>query len=150
MSYSFKNYSAKSTFGVIKETQEAGDYILNKKNKLLNCNLSKKTCNKLLNCNPKPIYNVYNTAVNLPSKEMTDNKKYYNYNLNMNLITKLDLKNISVIEDVSGNICPTTIVYNNIPNFYNYYEIDPKGQLFGNTECGVNNFLSYLVYNPDL
>ena len=23
-------------------------------------------------------------------------------------------------------------------------------ELFGNTKCGVNNFLSYLVYNPDL
>jgi hypothetical protein len=136
-SYSFKNYSANPTFGVNNNPKEAGDYILNKKNKLLNCNFKKK-CNinkyntnkcKYINCVPDLSYN-------------------YNYNLNMNLTTKLDLQNICVIEDMSGNICPTTIVYNNIPNFYNYYEIDPKGELFGNTECGVNNYLSYLVYNP--
>ena len=35
-----------------------------------------------------------------------------------------------------------------IRNFYNRYIIDPSGQLFGNTQCGVNNFLNYLVYNP--
>jgi hypothetical protein len=128
-SYSFKNYSANPTFGVNKQPKEAGDYILNKKNKLLNCNLNKKNCNtnKSVFCVEKP---------------------NYTYNLNMNLTTKIDLKNVSIIEDMSGNICPTTIVYNNIPNFYIYYEIDPKGELFGNTECGVNNYLSYLVYNP--
>ena len=37
-----------------------------------------------------------------------------------------------------------------IPNFYARYIIDPSGQLFGNTSCGVNNFLNYLVYNPPL
>ena len=75
---------------------------------------------------------------------------FNNYNLNINLATKLDLTNISIIEDASGNICPTTIIYNEIPNFYNRYIIDPKGELFGNTECGVNNFLSYLVLNTDV
>ena len=125
----FKNYFANPTFGVIKEPQEAGDYILNKKNKILKCNSeNKKYTNKSISCILKP---------------------NYTYNLNMNLITKLDLKNISVIEDISTKNSPTTIVYNNIPDFYNYYEIDPKGYLFGNTKCGINNYLSYLVYNPE-
>ena len=30
---------------------------------------------------------------------------------------------------------------------YNYYIIDPSGNLFGNTQCGINNFLNYLVYS---
>ena len=72
-------------------------------------------------------------------------------NLNINLITKLDLTNVCVIEDASGNVCANYgIIYVEIPNFYNRYIIDPSGQLFGNTSCGVNNFLNYLVYNPPL
>ena len=126
----FNNYSANPTFGVNNEPKEAGYYILNKKDKLLKCNLNKS---KYINCNTNK--SKYINCIPSPS---------YNYNLNMNLITKLNLKNVCVIEDMSGNICPTTIVYNNIPNFYNYYEIYPKGH----TECGVNNYLSYLVYNP--
>lgn len=122
MSYSFKNSSAKPAFGSNKESMEAGDYILNKKKKILTCNSAK--------CIPITNFN--------------------NYNLNINLVTKLDLANVSVIEDASGNICPTSIIYSEIPNFYNRYIIDPKGELFGNTECGVNNFLSYLVENPKI
>ena len=126
MSYSFKNSPAKPAFGSNKESIEAGDYILNKKKKVINCNSSNLNCNNNLNNN------------------------FNNYNLNINLATKLDLTNINVIEDASGNICPTTIIYDQIPNFYNRYIIDPKGQLFGNTQCGVNNFLSYLVPNTEL
>ena len=127
MSYSFKNTPAKPSFGSNKESMEAGDYILNKKKKIINCNSSKPNCNNNNNLN-----------------------NFNNYNLNINLATKLDLTNISIIEDASGNICPTTIIYSEIPNFYNRYIIDPKGELFVNTECGVNNFLSYLVLNTDV
>ena len=93
MSYSFKNSSAKPAFGSNKESMEAGDYILNKKKKILTCNSAK--------CIPITNFN--------------------NYNLNINLVTKLDLANVSVIEDASGNICPTSIIYSEIPNFYNFY-----------------------------
>jgi hypothetical protein len=112
---------AKSAFGTNKESMNAGDYIIKKK-------ASATYCKCINNLNSLP---------------------FNKYNLNLNLFSKLDLSNVSVIEDTSGNICPTFIDYNQVPNFYNRYVIDPSGQLFGNTECGINKFLSYLVYNPD-
>ena len=112
---------AKPAFGTNKESMNAVDYIIKKK-------ASATYCKCINNLNSLP----FNT-----------------YNLNLNLFSKLDLSDVSVIQDTSGNICPTLIDYNQIPNFYNKYVIDPSGQLFGNSECGINKFLSYLVYNPD-
>ena len=66
-------------------------------------------------------------------------------NLNINLITKLDLSgNIPVIQDSSGNF-PTSITTD--PNPYLRYNIDPSGNLFGNTICGINNWEKYMVYD---
>jgi hypothetical protein len=59
-------------------------------------------------------------------------------NLNINLITKLNLIDVNVIQpvDISSNEYP-----------FLQYNIDPSGELFGNTTCGINNFLNYLEYD---
>lgn len=112
---------AKPAFGSNKESMEAGDYVIVKKARASYC--------KCIGAN---------------KNSLTFNK----FNLNLNLFSKMDLSNVCVIEDTIGNVCPTYIDYNQIPNFYNRYVIDPKGQLFGYSECGINRFLTRLVYNP--
>ena len=73
-------------------------------------------------------------------------KNYFNKaNLYVNLISKLDLEDVHVIADFSGNVIPSTITQSAIP--FLDYNIDPSGVLFGNTICGVNNFVSFMVYN---
>jgi len=139
MAHSFKNFSAKAAFGVNKESNQAGDYILKKKANAIYC----KSCERYT-LNSQGDLNLLRMVKN-KKKELPFNKN----NLNINLVTKLDLKNVCVIEDASGNVCSNNgIVYSEIPNFYNEYIIDPSGHLFGNTSCGINNFLNYLVYNP--
>ena len=32
--------------------------------------------------------------------------------------------------------------------FYFYYTIDPLGELFGKTPCGILNYTNYMVFNP--
>ena len=39
---------------------------------------------------------------------------------------------------------PTTISTDAVP--YLDYNIDPCGNLFGNTICGINNYVNYMVY----
>jgi len=70
-------------------------------------------------------------------------------NLYINLITNLNLLDVPVIQNYTNNNIPTTI--NNTPNLIPYinYNIDPCGNLFGNTICGANNYLDYLVYNSN-
>ena len=142
MAHSFKNFSAKAAFGANKGSSEAGDYILKKKARATYCTSS--MCPPRYNLNTQGDLNLLRTAKYI-DRSMPFNKN----NLNINLVTKLDLTDVCVIEDASGNVCANDgIIYSEIPNFYNRYIIDPSGQLFGNTQCGVNNFLNYLVYNP--
>ena len=137
----FKPYMGKNTFGVFKESQEAGEYILNKKAITTFCNpnicVPSRTLltqsNRLLLRNANNIYfgiskDTYNTS-----------------NLNVNLVTKLNLSGVPVIIDVSGN-SPAQLNVTSIP--YLDYTIDPSGNLFGNTICGTNNFQNYLEFNP--
>lgn len=82
-------------FGVTKESKSSSDYIANKKSR------------KCYQCRP-----VYKTEQNTN-------------NLGVNLITKLDLEFIQVI-DGNGNI-------------------DPNGTLFGEKPCEKQNYMRYLV-----
>jgi hypothetical protein len=147
MAHSFKNYPAKPAFGANKQSNEAGDYILKKKARATYCTSSR--CPPIYNLNSQGDFNLLRTAkyIDRSNNQLPFNKN----NLNINLVTKLDLTDICVIKDASGNVCANDgIVYTLLPNFYNRYIIDPSGQLFGNTQCGINNFLNYLVYNPPL
>ena len=137
----FKPYMGKNTFGVLKESQDAGQYILNKTASTSFC--SPNVCvpnraglsqsSRLILRKANKIYfsrcqDPYNTA-----------------NLNINLVTVLDLSGVPVIIDVSGNY-PTNLDVTSIP--YLDYTIDPSGNLFGNTVCGADNFQNYLLFNP--
>ena len=143
MAHSFNNYSAKPAFGSNKEANDAGDYILKKKARATFCKSS--TCPPRYNFNTQGDLNLLRTAKYLDSVKCK--LPFGKNNLNINLVTKLDLTDVCVIADASNNECSSSIVYDEIPNFYNYYIIDPSGNLFGNTQCGINNFLNYLVYS---
>jgi hypothetical protein len=151
MARPFKNSSsANKAFGVFSESQNAGDYIYNKKTKATYCNAN--ICTPSLTVGSESNYLLFKRANRLRVYPCLNsiNKA----NLNINLITKLNLTNVSVIQDFSGNITPTTISTEATP--FTDYNIDPNGNLFGNTICGINNWEKYMVYdasynkvNPD-
>jgi len=60
--------------------------------------------------------------------------------------TKLDLKGVEVLQLNNPKTVPTNITSISKP-FYEIYTIDPEGELFGKTPCGLNNYKKYLVYN---
>jgi hypothetical protein len=112
----FAKNTGKTTFGNFVENKTAGDYIYNKKFKTIN------------NC-------------------CVTNDMYFNKsNLNINLITKLDLTDVPVISNNSGESPTTLDISDNVIPYLNY-RIDPSGLLFGNTVCGLYNFENYLSYN---
>ena len=53
--------------------------------------------------------------------------------------------NVPVIQEFSTGNVPTTITTDAVP--FLDYNIDPSGNLFGNTICGINNWEKYLVYD---
>ena len=62
-------------------------------------------------------------------------------NLIVNLYTKEDLQNVTTI--VNTNLSGTTQC---TPYYINNF-IDPIGELFGNSFCGVNNYTAYMRPN---
>lgn len=137
MARPFNGNSGKRAFGVFKEPLTEGNYIYNKKAKATYCFAN--------NCTPNLTEGNYllykrSYALNHFPCRNAINKQ----NLNINLITKLNLKYVPVIADLSGN-SPTTITSTSIP--YLTYNIDPSGNLFGNTICGINNYTRYMQYN---
>jgi hypothetical protein len=142
MAHSFKSNTGIKAFGVFSEPQNAGDYIYNKKARATYCVAN--------NCVPSvKVGSESNLLLFYRSNRLSINlcrNSINRANLFINLLTKLDLSgNIPVIEDLSGNQVPSTINTDVIP--YLEYNVDPSGNLFGNTICGINNFVDYMVYN---
>ena len=141
MARPFKNSSsANKAFGVFSESQDAGEYIYNKKTKATYCS---NTCSSSQKFGSESNMLLFKRSYKLGVYPFLNsiNKA----DLNINLITKLDLSgNVPVIQDFSNNYVPTSITTNAIP--YLDYNIDPCGNLFGNDICGINNWKKYLVY----
>ena len=151
MAHSFNNNfnstnSANKAFGVFLESQDAGEYIINKKAKTTFC-VPNNCVPSVRNGGNESDYLLFNRSVKLqiyPCQNLINKS-----NLNINLITKLDLSAnyVRVIQNFNGNP-PAIINQNNTTPPYNYLNIDPSGNLFGNSPCGLDGFENYLVYNP--
>ena len=137
----FKQYMGKNTFETFKESQDAGQYILNKKAVASFCSPNDCVPNRALLTQSNRL--LLRTANKIYLGINQDD--YNRSNLNINLVTKLDLTDVPVIIDISGNY-PAQLDVTTIP--YLDYTIDPSGNLFGNTICGTNNFQNYLQFNP--
>jgi hypothetical protein len=147
MANSFKTSSGNKSFGAFSESNDAGDYISKKKARASFCVAN--------NCVPAVkvgtqsnllLFNKSNKLSLYPCKNSINKA-----NLNINLITQLDLSGVSVILDETNNATPCSINGINseiLP--YLTYNIDPDSELFGNTICGINNYVNYMVYtNPN-
>lgn len=144
---------AKPTFGKMKSQLYAGDYIKNKSiTTILQTNKMKFNLannfdfnSRYQNCNIRGKKFCYRNACNSKCCSLNDDIDYTK--LNINLITKEDLTNVTVIETFPGGVSPTTINPNLNTPFYENYTIDPNGSLFGKTCCGTNNYLLYRRLN---
>ena len=130
------NSTGKETFGQFRRVQSASDYTLSKKAKSTYCRQS--------NCLPKTS-TLNNGDYLLKHFYEIDSIRSIKTDLTNGLITKLDLKGVSVIKNTQTGESPTTLSKTSVT--YLDYTIDPSGALFGNTLCGLNNFENYLVYD---
>lgn len=147
MARSFNSSSGKKTFGVFSEPRDASNYIYNKKARASYCVAN--NCVPAINIGTQGNLLLFNRSCKLsiyPCKNVINKT-----NLNINLITSLNLHGVPVIENMTNQEVPTSIIPTNLLNINSYpyliYNIDPSGNLFGNNVCGINNYLSYLEYN---
>ena len=133
----FNTYMGKNTFGVLKEPIPAGDYTINK-------GALEWFCPPNICARNRTGVTQSNYLLLKRAKALYVNDLYNPADLNMNLVTQLDLSGCSIILDNSGNLVPANLSITSIP--YLDYTIDPSGVLFGNTICGATNFTEYLKY----
>jgi hypothetical protein len=140
-SYRINSFPAKPTFLTDRESRDASYYTANKIASTTFCN--SRNCppnNNIKALNYEKLYLLRNAKF---IKKNNCRASFNTGDLNVNLFTKLDLKNVCVVKNNTTNQCPTTLNQNS--TFYENYTIDPDGVLFGNSQCGVNNFENYIV-----
>lgn len=139
----FQNIPAKSAFGNNLKTDDTGNYIQNKTAKATFCNSLK--CPQTIKVKNQSELLMIRQARYLGN--LRCQKPYDNLSLNSNLFSTMNLKPVCVINKLDTNTCPDTKVDPTVDFFTNYI-IDPNGSLFGQSECGINNYLNYREYNP--
>jgi hypothetical protein len=168
MSRSFQNgaFDAKGVFGTARESSTAGSYIENVKSRTLfrsvydvNCPnvacdlnlLNKKKDDVVSDKNDSNSYSYLlnvRRGYNLDKEEINDMPAYNQMDLVSGLYSSIDLANVPTIcKGVDVCVGVTGMNNNNCPPLYQYYRIDPDGELFGNAPCNINNFLNFVVLN---
>ena len=128
------------------------DYIKNKKIKYQFCDSNIKSTTNSDIFNYPSNYQTDSTQGNLLlfNQYRYPKKKYNSFNLISGLYTKLDLKNVNVLETTTTPITTPTSINPTLlltKPFYENYIIDPNGSLFGNTPCGINNYINFRTSN---
>ena len=131
-------FNKNNCFGANKEPLGAGDYIQKKKARSTYCK-----SNICINQNTGTYenYNLLHTAQQLDTYNCY--LPFNKYDLNRNLFTKLDTSGLCVLRDASNNVCTTRI--DPSLNIFDSYIIDPSGFLFGNSVCGLNNYVNLMT-----
>jgi hypothetical protein len=131
-------FNKNNCFGANREPLDAGSYIQKKKARATYCNSN--VCIKK-NTGTYENYNLLHKAEQLDTNNCY--LTFYKYNLNRNLFTELNTSGLCVLQDASSNACATTI--DPSLNIYDSYIIDPSGVLFGNSFCGINNYVNLMT-----
>jgi len=133
---------AKPTFETYSKIGSSSDYLTNKKSRLAYCNTAQNTCGKM-RVRTYGERTLYETGRLLE----TTNQQHNKTNLINNLYSAIDLSGVVTVSDVSGNTPVPTLIDLSILPFYGQYLVDPKAELFGNTQCSENNIVQYTKPN---
>ena len=134
MAHAFKTIPAKPAFGTIRPLLYQDDYLTIKKSAALYA---------------QPI--TYNRALNYENYYLARYNRLLRKQINpSNLIYNLySVENLTGVNSVGINPTgtPATKINPTLKPFYQYYTIDPNGQLFGNSQCGELNYVNYMRPN---
>jgi hypothetical protein len=166
MAHAFKTISAKPTFGTLRENLYQSDYINRKKGIITYCKYpSTVVCNKIRSGSSYNARNSFNTGRLALSLDTCNKWPVNKSNLIIGQYTKENLTNICTVSNIfpyskpapcsSDDPCnpcqnndPVVINPASTTPFYQTYQIDPLGELFGQTQCGELNYTHYMFLYP--
>uniref|UniRef100_A0A6C0E361 Uncharacterized protein n=1 Tax=viral metagenome TaxID=1070528 RepID=A0A6C0E361_9ZZZZ len=129
MAHAFQTIPAKPTFGTIQPIIYQSDYL----------NIKKRQILSNIRCSPNLGYNYYYLLYK-PSYVNQINP----FNLNYGLYSQENLTEVNTLARNNALSVPVNTTNPSLTPFYNYYTIDPQGQLFGNSPCGQLNYVNYM------
>jgi len=162
MAHAFKVIPAKPAFGTLKQVVYQSDYLERKKALRTVCT-SQANCGQIKNAKSYKQINEYNEGFRLKQARNCTILPFNKSNLIINLYSKMDLKyscplingfpciNCSDTMNPSCciNACKASKTISNTDKAFNWFHtIDPVGDLFGKTQCGIENYTNYMVFNP--
>ena len=125
---------ANRTFEISNKGTSSGDYLKNKKSKLM-------YCSRQGICNNKKVTSYEQRNMIESGRLLDTHNDEYTYDLHSNLEMQLDFANTHLITDrFTGENTPINMA--RVP-FYQSYSIDKDGTLFGKTVCSENNYVNY-------
>jgi hypothetical protein len=165
MAHAFKTISAKPTFGTLTENLYQSDYINRKKGIITFCN-SPSVCQTIRTAPSYNIRNSFNTGRLALTLDKCNVLPVNKSNLIIGQYTKTNLTNVCTVSNIfpyskpapcSSND-PCNPCQNNDPvvidtvtatkPFYQTYQNDPLGELFGKSQCGELNYTHYMFLYP--
>lgn len=170
MAHAFKTIPGKPTFGTLKQVVYQGDYLQRKKALRTVCT-SQANCGQIKNAKSYEQVNQYKEGFRLNAANRCNILPFNKSDLIVNLYSKMNLKDACTmingfpcidpgLSDVScsdstnpkccSNACSSPkIITPGSTNPFNWNNtIDPLGNLFGNSQCGIQNYTQYMVFNP--
>lgn len=162
MARTFNYIPAKPTFGTIRENLFQSDYIRRKKGLITYCT-TPSLCNKINIASSYSLINSFNLGKYTLSLNKCNIIPVNKSNLIIGQFTSENLKDVCTVQPLSPHNNPTPCgdnldclpCQNNnvvaiVPGdiFYQNYQIDPLGELFGRTPCGELNYTHFMLFNP--
>ena len=169
MAHAFKVIPAKPAFGTLKQVVYQSDYLERKKALRTVCT-SQANCGQIKNAKSYQQVNEYNKGFRLKRERNCTILPFNKSNLIVNLYSKMDMKYVCPLinsfpcinpylsdanytETTNPTSCidackgSKTIDHTDKP-FNWFHTIDPVGDLFGQTQCEIENYTNYMVFNP--
>lgn len=161
MAHAFKTFSAKPTFGTLRQNLYQSDYINRKKGVITFCK-SPSRCQKIKYASSYNTINSFNIGRYTLTLDKCNVLPVNKTNLIIGQYTKQNLQDICTVQNIDPTISPhpdsncqntppIIIDPNNMSPpkpFYWTYQIDPFGLLFGNSQCGELNYTNYMCFYP--
>ena len=169
MAHAFKIIPGKPAFGTLKQVVFQSDYLAKKKAQRTVCT-SQANCGQIKNAKSYEQVNQYKEGFRLNTSKRCNILPFNKSDLIVNLYSKMNLEYVctmingfpcinpelsdvscsgSIIPKCSSNACNSAKTINPLStNPFNWNNtIDPVGELFGNSQCGIENYTEYMVFS---
>ena len=166
MAHAYTIYPAKPAFGNFTKHLSYSEVLANKRANHIyyDCNRTNTIDCQGDNC--KPTNRIWSQGDLLAIRKITSQAcadgcevlPFNKSNLQVNLITQLDLSGIVILEltsNLEADLAETPPVFTpakidpTLRPIYSYYTIDPGNKLSGNTPCAIQKYVNYMILDTN-